>query len=65
MKTPGSCKLITKVAATTEAAMNASTGPRFRFTDLLMRSPEINPKGRLRTEIAKNDNAFGKATMSS
>ena len=53
------------MAATTEAAMNASTGPRFRFTDLLIRSPEINPKGIIRSEIRRNESAFGMAKMSS
>ena len=60
MKRPGSCKPITKVVATAVPAMKARRVPRFRFTDLLIRSPETNPKGIISSDVKKNDMAIGR-----
>ena len=65
MKSPGSCKPITKVVATAVPAMKASRVPRFRFTDLLIRSPEMNPKGIMSSDVKKNDMAIGRTNNSS
>ena len=65
MKSPGSCNPITKVVATVAPAMEASRVPRFLLTDLLIRSPEMNPKGIISNEVKKNDMAFGRTNNSS
>ena len=65
MKSPGSCKPITKVVATVAPAMEASRVPRFRLTDLLIKSPEMSPKGIISSEVKKNDIACGRTNSSS